>query len=396
MKELDKYNSNFLPLFSSFLPFNSRLNQTMIHRMGVEVVGTLFVIFVVYAMLWWWWYESMFEYVSFETAMSLSWIIIICPLIALTLLVHPQLESDGVIPCRSFLEIENDKLELDKNFLRVMQFNTLAETNATQESFPFVNKKYLAWSHRFPMIISEITDTMPDVVCLQEVYNMNEFNNKLKEYGYAGVHAMKEHGREGPAIFYLKDKFLNYEEDVKVHVLKLDEKTFGIFLALKLKFPLPGVDQTVNIVCAHLKAKEEFENYRKLQAEELHCFMTRFYQCNTPSQIKGTLIIAADANCEIDSPANIILRKDLHSAYTDVFNNETGKEKDKFVTTSKNRTESGLVKREIDFIFYDPRHLAISGVQQMPEGILSSLTNGLPSQNYPSDHVALCAEFRFI
>ena len=69
----------------------------------------------------------------------------------------------------------------------------------------------------------------------------------------------------------------------------------------------------------------------------------------------------------------------------------------KFVTTSKKRMETGLEKRESDFIFYDPAHLELERISNFPVNIFSDdMTEGLPNKFYPSDHVSLYAEFRFI
>jgi hypothetical protein len=49
----------------------------------------------------------------------------------------------------------------------VLQFNALADALATTASFPLVDPACLAWSHRLPLLLEEITRHQPDIVCLQ-------------------------------------------------------------------------------------------------------------------------------------------------------------------------------------------------------------------------------------
>ena len=51
--------------------------------------------------------------------------------------------------------------------IAVMQFNQLADSLATGDAFPRVDPRWLAWEHRAPLILQEITRYKPDVVCLQ-------------------------------------------------------------------------------------------------------------------------------------------------------------------------------------------------------------------------------------
>ena len=51
----------------------------------------------------------------------------------------------------------------------------------------------------------------------------------------------------------------------------------------------------------------------------------------------------------------------------------------------------------LDYIFYDPRRLAVSCLLDLPSAeVLSAQAGTLPNQIYPSDHLALLAEFQFL
>jgi mRNA deadenylase 3'-5' endonuclease subunit Ccr4 len=59
------------------------------------------------------------------------------------------------------------------------------------------------------LIIEEIAQIQPHIICLQEVDNYKEFYlQQLSKLGYEGVYKQKTNGKEdGCAIFYNRDDF---------------------------------------------------------------------------------------------------------------------------------------------------------------------------------------------
>ena len=137
----------------------------------------------------------------------------------------------------------------------------------------------------------------------------------------------------------------------------------------------------------HFKAKKQFADSRTNQANTLVQFLVENYRKDQ------TILLAGDFNGETDEPFyNVLLKSDFSSAYRMLMNNQ----EPAFTTWKFKSREEGNEKEEsrtIDYIFYRSTHL-------MPVAYLELPTkddigpNGLPSPNYPSDHLALQSIFR--
>lgn len=98
--------------------------------------------------------------------------------------------------------------------LRVISYNILADTYATQEStfdyiYPYIDPKYLQSEHRMQLVLHELLLYDADVLCMQEcdakVY-YDFFEPIYKDLGYVGIYTNKDSGvREGCAMFIRKE-----------------------------------------------------------------------------------------------------------------------------------------------------------------------------------------------
>ena len=98
----------------------------------------------------------------------------------------------------------------------VMSFNMLAQCYTRSEYFPSVNPKAaLKWKNRGPMIINEIIQYTPDIVCLQECDDWHDFvAPEMERHGYLGVIKVKTDGKkDGVAVLWRKDKFVFRSSD---------------------------------------------------------------------------------------------------------------------------------------------------------------------------------------
>ncbi|CAF4151487.1 unnamed protein product [Rotaria sp. Silwood2] len=134
-------------------------------------------------------------------------------------------------------------------------------------------------------------------------------------------------------------------------------------------------------VGTHLKAKKPFENIRSNQAKAIVQYLSEHYST------RAHIIISGDFNGETDEPFYDVIRKaGFSSAYRKVLN-----DKEPLFTTWKFREHNGIEEeqcRTIDYIFYKPEGFVPIAILKLPskEDIGS---NGLPSNEYPSDHLAL-------
>jgi len=91
-----------------------------------------------------------------------------------------------------------------------MTYNTLADYLADrhrQELYRRIPRAFLEWSYRCELIIAEILFHQPDVVCLQEVDHMEDFQRGLEPHGYKGYYTKRTNDRQdGCAIFWQASK----------------------------------------------------------------------------------------------------------------------------------------------------------------------------------------------
>jgi len=140
-------------------------------------------------------------------------------------------------PLRDEFLVHRDRLQEDKQPLRVVSYNILADQNASRD----VNRDAddMIYSHcklddiikwrRHPLIVHEILQYQGDIVCLQEV-DRDVFDGLLqpclKAHGYQGYYSEKGLDdasgiREGCAIFWSLDVFESVRlPDMKTHTFR--------------------------------------------------------------------------------------------------------------------------------------------------------------------------------
>ena len=137
----------------------------------------------------------------------------------------------------------------------------------------------------------------------------------------------------------------------------------------------------------HFKAKKQFAESRTNQANALVQFLV------TNCQKDQAVILAGDFNGETDEPFyDVLLKSAFSSAYRTLMNDQ----EPAFTTWKFKSREEGKEKEEsrtIDYIFYRSPHLIPVAYLELPTKDEIG-PNGLPSTNYPSDHIALQSIFR--
>ena len=171
--------------------------------------------------------------------------------------------------------------------IAVMSFNILAQCYTRSEFFPNVNPKAaLKWKNRGPLIIKEIVQYSPDIVCLQECDSWDDFMLPgLDSHGYTGVFKQKTDGKQdGVAILWKKEMFLLKESDPIEYGIR---NGVGLVVSLTLA-PISGAndgpsdkasEQTVVVANTHLFWNPEVE-YIKLRQAQI--FLQRAAQVGPP------------------------------------------------------------------------------------------------------------------
>lgn len=269
--------------------------------------------------------------------------------------------------------------------MSIITFNMLADSLA--DSFPNVEPKFLTWSHRKPLIMSIISERLPDIIVLQECDKFDEINEELKA-NYNGLFAQKQGKHvDGVAIFVSKRikiiqsyelKFNNGSQVACVAHLSLDNKHFA----------LAGI---------HLKSSE-FEDCKLLSESDFQAHKSKFEAIRLAQTVfvhKNLIkldlpfIIVGDFNEEPDKASTTYLDAMAISAYGKVSHH---------YTTYKKRTDT-IKYQTIDHI-YASKEFKIYSL--LPSPIILdpyhldptvSKSEFLPNSKYPSDHMYLYVEY---
>ena len=122
-----------------------------------------------------------------------------------------------------------------------MSFNMLAQSYThSQFSSHVIHENALEWKNRSPLIIKEIVQYSPDVLCLQECDSWQDFiSPEMDRHGYEGVFKQKTDGKkDGVAILWKKDRFKLEESDAVEYGIRT-----GVGLIVSLSAVSPSAAQ---------------------------------------------------------------------------------------------------------------------------------------------------------
>jgi len=308
---------------------------------------------------------------------------------------------------RSWVAVEGGNKGLSASYqplpgIKVLQWNVLADGLAQNGDFVNVPSSVLEWERRWPLILTEIQEADADLICLQEVNKYEDFFlPAMKEAGYGSFYLPKQNSpalkygapSDGCAIFYRASKFeLRNEPIGKSYVSKDGIIMNQGFIILSL------IDKSENrdfiLATTHLKAKNETESEeaRNLQVSQLLQELTAF-RTGLDQDAEVPIIVCGDFNAEPDSQSCRLMRRNSDFRFLSIwdFKVQTAEEQS-LITTYKWR-RYGLAKRIIDYVWFTShgdldlvRRWSMLSDSQIGE-------QGLPTDGYGSDHIALCAQF---
>ncbi|CAE7305471.1 CCR4 [Symbiodinium necroappetens] len=91
--------------------------------------------------------------------------------------------------------------------LRLASWNVLAQSYSLQKSFPDVKPEWLRFGHRLPLLRDALVDLEADVLCLQEVEPLKDWQPLLEGLGYEVVYAQRPARADGCVVAFLKSDF---------------------------------------------------------------------------------------------------------------------------------------------------------------------------------------------
>ncbi|XP_017039950.1 nocturnin isoform X2 [Drosophila ficusphila] len=300
--------------------------------------------------------------------------------------------------------------------IRLLQWNILSQTlGQHNDGFVRCPEEALTWEHRKYLIVQEILQNQPDVICLQEVDHFKFLQTVLGSQNYAGIFFPKpdspclyieqNNGPDGCAVFYKRDKLQLQGYDTRIlEVWRVQSNQVAIAARLRMR----SSGREFCVATTHLKARHGalLAKLRNEQGRDLIRFVKQFAG-DTP------LLLCGDFNAEPVEPIYAtILGCDLirlGSAYADVKLDrekilQPSEDVGEFVSESMKREppyttwkirEEGEECHTIDYVFYTPDRLKIKNCLDFPAGDQIG-KNRTPSYQYPSDHFSLVCDFELL
>ncbi|XP_016985046.1 nocturnin isoform X8 [Drosophila rhopaloa] len=334
------------------------------------------------------------------------------------LLVHEDV-ADGLrcLQLNSLSRVCSAPVEGDASQnIRLLQWNILSQTlGQHNDGFVRCPEEALTWEHRKYLIVQEILQNQPDVICLQEVDHFKFLQTVLGSQNYAGIFFPKpdspclyieqNNGPDGCAIFYKRDKLELQGYDTRIlEVWRVQSNQVAIAARLRMR----SSGREFCVATTHLKARHGalLAKLRNEQGRDLIRFVKQFAG-ETP------LLLCGDFNAEPVEPIYAtILGCDLlrlGSAYADVKLDreeilQPSEDVAEFVSDSMKREppyttwkirEEGEECHTIDYVFYTPDRLKIKNCLDFPAGEQIG-KNRTPSYQYPSDHFSLVCDFELL
>ncbi|KAF8471833.1 Endonuclease/exonuclease/phosphatase [Kalaharituber pfeilii] len=336
----------------------------------------------------------------------------------------------------------------------VLCYNILCDKYATQTMYGYTASWALNWDYRKELILQELQGHNADIVCLQEVATDNfeeVFSPALAYHEYKGVFWPKSRAKimsesekknvDGCATFYKTTKYNLIEKQVidfsSSAIAREDmKKTADIYNRVMPKDNIAVVTFLENkqtgyrviIANVHITWDPAFKDVKLVQTamlmEELVKISDRFAKNNPPAKYsagetspptvtysEGTqipLIICGDFNSSADSGVYELLAKgSVHSEHDDLAGRTYGNfTKDgmshpfSLKSSYANIGELSFTNYTpgfsgvIDYVWYSTNTLQVSGLLGEVDEEYMERVAGFPNVHFPSDHIALLAEFQ--
>jgi len=320
--------------------------------------------------------------------------------------------------------------------LRVMTYNILADLYADSEFamtelFPQCPRFAMDYRYRVRLILEEIINFHPDILCLQEtdrkVFKHDLFP-VLDKYGLSGEFA-KKGGQvdEGLSIFFRKSKFnllqsksMVFSEELNNrygHLMKVVSKVPGLKDRLLQRttavhmLAIESIDNSGNILIVgntHLFFKPDADHIRLLQIDmcltEIKLFRDEIEKENPGKQV--SVLLCGDFN---STPPFGVLQycreghiSETHRDWSSCPGEEvTGLQLkhsfrlDSAAGTPQYTNYTVGFKDCLDYIFYDKTAFTVDQVIPFPTNEELALNTALPNVSFPSDHISVVADLKW-
>uniref|UniRef100_A0A1B0AHZ9 Nocturnin n=1 Tax=Glossina pallidipes TaxID=7398 RepID=A0A1B0AHZ9_GLOPL len=307
--------------------------------------------------------------------------------------------------------------ENDADNLRDLRVKSLPNAlGQSIDGFVSCPQTALTWANRKFLIVEEILQNQPDVICLQEVDHFKFLQTILGTQNYEGLFFPKpdspclyienNNGPDGCAIFINRHKHIL--RNFSTHTLEVwHVQSNQVAIAVNLIIKATGREFCV--CTTHLKARHSslLSKLRNEQGRDLLHFIQKFSEGRP-------LLLCGDFNAEPIEPVySTILNCEflnLSSAYADLrrelaknAKNDSFNSNDKVQQSIRNEPpyttwkirEDSEICHTIDYIFYSKDQLKVKNCLEFPSDNEIG-KNRIPSFQYPSDHFSLVCDFEVL
>ena len=197
-------------------------------------------------------------------------------------------------------------------------------------------------------------------------------------------------GPDGPAIFYRKSMFQINSLSCEKIVTDNNEKNNQSFIILDLKHKSSG--KLLTVVCLHLKSKSE--NFQRRESQIKAILKSVAFHCSKYGDLtKHSMLFCGDFNGVPSEDFYKLITED--TVITNLKDAYSINVEEKEPTTIKVRN-SKWIRRGIDYIFFSQANFKLCSYLALPTNNEIIEREGLPNQNYSSDHLSLVCDFKFI
>lgn len=293
--------------------------------------------------------------------------------------------------------------------VRVVSWNVLAQVYTRSSWFPHAPNPSIRWKRRFQAISLYLKHLNADIYLLQEVDNLQEYQQLFEQLGYGLKHKQRTGTKkDGSAIAYKSDRFqclgiqeIEYnelvgyirdtDEDAEENRRRYHRDCIGILAALK-------ETRSEKVVCAattHLFWNPAMNDVKLAQAQ---LFVSRIGHFASAWRAAHT-VAGLDANSMPDSEVYRVLTGSTPSSTKKQVFAAPFKEyqmRSAYVTATGQEPEFTTHIPQfiapIDYILHSP-DLQISAILKTARHGKESIGNGMPNYYHPSDHLPLGADF---
>lgn len=297
--------------------------------------------------------------------------------------------APGAIVKRPWIGERGDITLLHMNILA----DSLAKTSfpgTDVPAFPHVKDPEIVFdpNRRHELTIQALLEHDPDILCMSEVdqeqFDCLQCDTRMFHFVPLFGRKYSEDGsaRDGSCIMYNAKRIAC--GNINIVRIRPAESQVVVMGWYHLRS-----DPTKQFIVAetHLKAKPGHEYHRVLQVTEVMAHIAKFRgeDESVPVFLLGDMNEIPTNPCILEIQSNLQFK--FENAYLSKY-----KFDDSYWTTYKKRSHE--VRRVIDYIFHQPHRAQCVGVAAIP--CIDEFPDRLPCVNYPSDHLAMIASFKFI